>query len=55
VTLILSFLAAVAVNGCSTAEGDIDKVGDKLQRGLQGQGQIVPNHPTGDSFGSDYN
>jgi hypothetical protein len=39
--------------GCAVAEGDSD-VGNKFQRGIQGQGQVVPNNPTSDAFGSDY-
>ncbi len=36
------------------AESDGSEVGDQFQRGIQGQGQLVPNNPTQDSFGSDY-
>jgi hypothetical protein len=40
--------------GCAVAESDGSEVGTQFQRGIQGQGQIVPNNATSDSFGSDY-
>jgi len=42
------------VNGCTTAETGATRIGQRLQDGLQGQGQIVPNDPTSDSFGQEY-
>lgn len=54
VTLFFSLLFAAVMAGCSIAEQDASGVGDQFQRGIQGQGQIVPNNPTSDSFGSDY-
>ncbi len=54
VTLFFGLLAAVVLTGCSAADQDAVKVGDQFQRGIQGQGQIVPNNPSSDSFGSEY-
>ncbi len=47
-------LAVFALSACSIAEQDASAVGDQFQQGLSGRGQIVPNDPTSDSFGSDY-
>lgn len=47
-------LAVLALNACSIAEQDASAVGGQFQQGLSGRGQIVPNDPTSDSFGSDY-
>jgi len=56
VTLFFSLFAAVLlVTGCSIAEQDATAVGDQFQRGIQGQGRIVPNDPTTDSFGPEFN
>ncbi|MDD5198889.1 MAG: hypothetical protein PHC88_03730 [Terrimicrobiaceae bacterium] len=44
-----AFLAGCAVSESSTAD-----VGQQFQRGIQGQGQVVPNNPTSDSFGPEY-
>ena len=55
VTLFFGLLAMALIGGCAVAEQDASAVGDQFQRGLQGQGRIVPNNPTKDSFGSDYN
>lgn len=56
VTLFFSLLAAgLLVSGCSIAEQDATAVGDQFQRGIQGQGRIVPNDPTTDSFGPEFN
>ncbi|MEI6337135.1 MAG: hypothetical protein WCQ57_00970 [Verrucomicrobiota bacterium] len=54
VTIFFGLLAAVVLAGCSVVESDTVKVGDQFQRGIQGKGQIVPNNPTTDSFGSEY-
>lgn len=54
VTLFFSLLFAAVLAGCSVAQQDAGDVGDQFQRGIQGQGKIVPNNPTTDSFGSDY-
>lgn len=54
VTLFFGVLAVAVLAGCSIAEQDATAVGDQFQRGIQGQGRIVPNDPTTDSFGSDY-
>lgn len=55
VTLFFGLFAAVLfLSGCSIAEQDAGAVGNQFQRGIQGQGSIVPNNPTTDSFGSDY-
>jgi hypothetical protein len=40
--------------GCAVAESDGSEVGTQFQRGIQGQGKVVPNNPTSDSFGADY-
>lgn len=56
VTLFFSmFAAGLLVSGCSIAEQDATAVGDQFQRGIQGQGRIVPNDPTTDSFGPEFN
>lgn len=55
VTLFFGMLAMAVLGGCAVAEQDATQVGDQFQRGLQGQGRIVPNDPTTDSFGSEYN
>jgi uncharacterized membrane protein len=55
VTLFFGLLAMALVGGCAVAEQDATQVGDQFQRGLQGQGRIIPNNPTTDSFGSEYN
>ena len=55
VTLFFGLIAAALFGGCSIAEQDAGAVGDQFQRGIQGQGKIVPRDPTSDAFGSDYN
>ncbi len=55
VTLFFGLIAAVVFSGCSVAEQDAGAVGDQFQRGIQGQGKIVPRDPASDAFGSDYN
>lgn len=47
-------LLMLSLGACSIAEQDASAVGDRFQEGLSGRGQIVPNDPTSDSFGSDY-
>jgi hypothetical protein len=42
------------LTGCAVSESSTDEVGQQFQRGIQGQGSIVPNNPTHDSFGPDY-
>ncbi len=56
VTLFFGLLAVLAfgLTGCTVAEQKPGEVGNQLQRGMQGQGQIVPNNPTSDSFGAEY-
>jgi hypothetical protein len=53
VTLFFCVLV-VAVAGCSVAEQDASDVGQTFERGIKGEGRIVPNDPTTDSFGSEY-
>jgi hypothetical protein len=53
-TLFFSLLAAVALTGCSVAEQDAADVGENFRRGIKGEGRIVPNDPTSDAFGADY-
>ncbi len=50
----MGVMSLLLVGGCSIAEQDAGDVGQKFQQGIQGQGRIVPNNPTSDSFGSDY-
>ncbi|HEY5814589.1 MAG TPA: hypothetical protein VIT23_18285 [Terrimicrobiaceae bacterium] len=54
VILFFCLVAAAAVAGCTVAEQDATDVGQKFERGIKGEGRIVPNNPTADSFGSDY-
>ena len=54
---IIFFLAVVGLSvlgGCAVAEQDAGEVGQKFERGMRGQGQIVPYSPTSDSFGPEY-
>lgn len=53
-TLFFGMLVATVLMGCTVAEQDASAVGNQFQRGVQGQGRIIPNDPTSDSFGSDY-
>jgi hypothetical protein len=53
-TLFFCVLAMIALEGCTVAEQDASQVGEKFQRGIKGEGRIVPNNPTSDSFGSEY-
>ncbi len=50
----MGIMSLLFVGGCSVAEQDVSDVGQQFQQGIQGQGRIVPNNPTADSFGSDY-
>lgn len=52
---ICALVAAVLLGGCALAEQDAAGVGNQFQEGIQGRGRIVPNDPTADSFGSEYN
>jgi len=54
--VIFFFMAVVvfSLGACSVAEQNLGSVGDQFQQGVRGQGQIVPNRPTSDSFGPDY-
>lgn len=53
-TLIFGLFAAVIWSGCSVTDQGGTDVRDQFKRGVQGQGRIVPNDPTVDSFGTDY-
>ena len=53
-TLFFCLLATVALTGCTVAEQDASDVGEKFQKGIRGQGTIVPNSQTSDAFGPDY-
>ena len=45
---------AVFLGACANTDRPLDEVGSKLERGLRGQGQIVPNDPLKDSFGQEF-
>ena len=49
-TIIILF----SLGGCSSAEDGANAVGQKFQEGIQGRGTVVPNNPTKDSFGPEY-
>ena len=53
-TLFFCLLAAVALKGCSVAEQDAAGVGEQFERGIKGEGRIVPNNPTSDAFGPEF-
>ncbi|MFY8216713.1 MAG: hypothetical protein ACOVMP_08955 [Chthoniobacterales bacterium] len=54
--LILCYLCVgILLGGCAVSETSTDDVGRQFQQGLQGGGQIVPNDPTSDSYGPEYN
>lgn len=53
-TLLFGIFAIALLSGCSFANTSADDVGQKFQRGIQGQGTIVPHDPLSDSFGNDY-
>lgn len=54
VFFFLAGIVSLGLSGCAVTEGSIDEVGHQFQRGIQGGGQIVPNDPTEDSFGPEY-
>ena len=43
------------LTGCAVSEQSVEDVGRKFEEGIQGRGQIVPNDPLKDGFGSEYN
>jgi hypothetical protein len=53
-TLFFGLLAAIALIGCSVAEQDAADVGETFQRGIKGEGRIVPIDSTTDAFGPEY-
>ena len=53
VILFFSVVLIFTLSACSVADQGGAGVGQRLQDGIQGKGQIVPNNPTHDSFGSD--
>ena len=53
-TLFFCLLAAAALTGCSVAETDASDVGASFERGIKGEGRIVPNNPTSDAFGPEF-
>ncbi len=55
VSLLCAVSAAIILTGCAFTETSTDEVGDQFQEGIQGRGQIVPNDPTNDGFGNEYN
>jgi PBP1b-binding outer membrane lipoprotein LpoB len=46
--------SAVFFNGCVATESSVERAGFQIEQGLTGRGQIVPNNPMRDSFGSNY-
>ncbi|MFA7344764.1 MAG: hypothetical protein WC003_10700 [Terrimicrobiaceae bacterium] len=54
VILFFSAVLIFTLSACSVADSSASGVGQQFQNGIQGRGQIVPNNPTHDSFGSDY-
>lgn len=50
-----ALLGMVSVHsGCAVAESSVEGVGQQFEQGLTGRGQIVPNDPTRDSFGPEF-
>ena len=43
------------LSGCAISEQSVEDVGSRFEEGIQGRGQIVPNNPTSDIFGPEYN
>lgn len=43
------------ITGCAVSEQSVEDVGRQFEEGIQGRGQIVPNDPLRDDFGSEYN
>lgn len=54
VIFFFALVLVLSVAGCTVADQDGPRIGERLQDGLQGRGKIVPNNVTSDSFGSDY-
>jgi hypothetical protein len=54
-SILCAVSATVIYTGCALTETSTDDVGDQFQEGIQGRGQIVPNDPTNDAFGNEYN
>jgi hypothetical protein len=52
--LIFCLIAVAALSGCSVVEQDVEDVGAKFERGIKGEGRIVPIDPTTDAFGPEY-
>jgi hypothetical protein len=50
---VLGLLALLS--GCAISENSAEDLGEQFQRGIEGRGQIVPNNPTSDDFGPEYN
>lgn len=46
---------AALLTGCAVSEQSVEDVGRQFEQGIQGRGQIVPNDPLRDDFGSEYN
>jgi len=51
---LLGCVASLLLGACSVAQQDAADVGQQFQDGIQGRGRIVPNDPTRDSFGPEY-
>lgn len=51
---LLGCVASFLLGACSVAQQDAADVGQQFQDGIQGRGRIVPNDPTRDSFGPEY-
>lgn len=54
IRLLALFVVSLGLSACAVTEGSLEDVGTQLEQGIQGQGRIVPNDPTSDSFGSEY-
>ncbi len=52
--LFFTLVLLLTFGACSATEDGATAVGQKFQDGIQGRGQIVPDHATSDSFGPDY-
>jgi hypothetical protein len=50
----LSAQISLLLSACSVTGSSVDEVGSRLEEGLQGRGQIVPNDPVSDDFGPEY-
>ncbi len=51
---LLGCLACLLLGACSVAQQDAAGVSQQFQDGIQGRGRIIPNDPTRDSFGPEY-